>query len=418
MSDVYIIGSFMTPFQRWPDKDHRKLAREAISGVIEDAGLADGLDVEQTYFGSCLMQHSGQTMVTGQACLLGLMEEGILPERMPIFNVEAACATGSVAMHLARNDILTGSSNLALAVGVEKMFNPANPQAALHQIEGAMDQFDRQRWMDAYSEAAKIVGFEWAPSPDRSMAMDTYGVQASLHMHHYGTTREQIAMAAAKSHNHGSLNPKAQYQFPMTPEEVLADRPVSGPLTRAMCAPIGDGAAAAILCSEKHLRKLPKSVQERAVRIRATAVSGGKFRSFDEPGLSRIAGDKAYEMAKLSPDDIDLAEVHDATSFSEIFQSEMLRFCPTGKGGEYVSSGATALGGERPMNTSGGLVSKGHPIAATGLSMVNEIVTQVRGEAGKRQVKDANIGLLENGGGVLGMEEAICVVAILEGTRT
>lgn len=153
------------------------------------------------------------------------------------------------------------------------------------------------------------------------------------------------------------------------------------------------------------------------MRIRATAVSGGKFRSFDEPGLSRIAGDKAYAISKLSPDDIDLAEVHDATSFSEIFQAEMLRFCAPGKGGEYVSSGATALDGARPMNTSGGLVSKGHPIAATGLSMVNEIVTQIRGEAGERQVKNANIGLLENGGGVLGMEEAICVVAILEGTR-
>jgi acetyl-CoA acetyltransferase len=213
---------------------------------------------------------------------------------------------------------------------------------------------------------------------------------------------------------HGSLNPKAQYRFRMTKEEVLGDRPVSGPLTRAMCAPIGDGAAAAIVCSEDCLRSLPEEARARAVRVRASAISGGKHRSPDEPSLSRVAADRAYQVAGLGPEDVNVAEVHDATSFCEIYQMEMLRFCPDGEGGRLVESGATGLGGRIPVNTSGGLVSKGHPIAATGLSMVSEIVTQLRCEAGDRQVAGANIGLIENGGGVIGLEEAVCAVTILE----
>ena len=264
------------------------------------------------------------------------------------------------------------------------------------------------------SAVAASAGVEWAPGPDRSIAMDTYGVQANDHMHRYGTTREQIAIAAAKNHMHGSLNPKAQYRFRMTKEEVLADRTVSGPLTRAMCAPIGDGAAAALVCSEAYLRRLPDHVRSRAVRIRASAISGGKHRAADEPSLSRIAADRAYQTAGVSPQNIDVAEVHDATSFCEIYQVEMLRFCPEGEGGRLVESGATTLGGHIPVNTSGGLVSKGHPIAATGLSMISEVVTQLRGQAEGRQVAGAKIGLVENGGGVIGLEEAVCAVTILE----
>jgi acetyl-CoA acetyltransferase len=244
--------------------------------------------------------------------------------------------------------------------------------------------------------------------------MDTYGLQAAWHMHRFGTTARQIAAAAAKSHCNGALNPSAQYRFAMTEDEVLADRPVSGPLTRAMCAPIGDGSAAAIVCSERLLQRFSTAVRDRAIRIRASALSGGTFRSFDEPSLSRVAADVAYASAGISAGEVNVAEVHDATSFCEVYQAEMLRFCADGKGGAYVGSGATAIGGPHPMNTSGGLVSKGHPIAATGLSMTHEIVTQLRGEAGQRQVPNARIGLTENGGGVIGFEEAVCVVNILD----
>jgi acetyl-CoA acetyltransferase len=169
-----------------------------------------------------------------------------------------------------------------------------------------------------------------------------------------------------------------------------------------MCAPIGDGAAAALLCSKEYLEKLPNAVKERAIRIAGVGFSGGKYRSLDEPGLTRAASDKAYKMAGLGPQDIDVAEVHDATSFCEIYQCEMLRFCPEGEGGKL------------PVNTSGGLVSKGHPVGATGLSMLAELAAQLRGEAGQRQVKGAEIALAENGGGVIGMEEAVASVVILQ----
>jgi len=415
MSDAHIIASFSTAFGRWVDKDHRALARDALLGVLRDAGLTDGSCLGQVYFGNCMLHMAGQTMIRGQACLSALMDEGVLPERLPIANIEGACATGSLALHLAWKDVLSGQTDLALAMGVEKLYDPAAPEKVLEEIAGGFDRFDEERWLGEYRDLAARAGTKWAPACDRSIAMDTYGVQASYHMHRYGTTREQIAIAAAKNHMHGALNPKAQYRFRMTKEEVLADRPVSGPLTRAMCAPIGDGASAAIVCSGARLKRFSKEVRDRAVRIRASALSGGKHRSPDEPSLSRIAGDRAYEQASVAPKDIDVAEVHDATSFCEIYQMEMLRFCSEGDGGCFTESGATTLGGGVPVNTSGGLVSKGHPIAATGLSMVSEIVGQLRGQAEDRQVEDAKIGLVENGGGVIGLEEAICVVTILEG---
>jgi acetyl-CoA acetyltransferase len=184
-----------------------------------------------------------------------------------------------------------------------------------------------------------------------------------------------------------------------------------------MCAPIGDGSAAAIVCSGDYLKGLPSDVQNRAVKVRATALAGGKYRDPDEPSLSRIAANKAYEMAGIGPEDIDVAEVHDATSFCELYQAEMLGFCAEGEGGKFIECGATMLDGKIPINTSGGLVSKGHPVGATGLSMLYELVTQLRGEAGPRQVKNAEFALQENGGGVIGLEEAACSVIILEKDR-
>ena len=244
--------------------------------------------------------------------------------------------------------------------------------------------------------------------------MDTYAMQAAYHMKTFGTTREQIAYASSKNHAMGALNPNAQYQFTITPEEVLNDREISWPLTRAMCSPVGDGASAALLCSERFLRGLPKRVQEWAIAVSASVMTGGKYRDLAEPGLSHVAAQKAYAKAGLKPSDIDIAEVHDATSFCEIYQAEMLGFCEIGQGGSYVASGATSLGGELPINLSGGLVSKGHPVGATGLSMIYELVTQLRAEAGSRQSEGADIALAENGGGVIGFDEAACSITILQ----
>jgi acetyl-CoA acetyltransferase len=181
-----------------------------------------------------------------------------------------------------------------------------------------------------------------------------------------------------------------------------------------MCSPLGDGAAAALLCSEDALADFPPAARARAVRVRTSQLAGGKYRRLDEPGLSRVAADKAWARTGLAPADIDLVELHDATSFCELYQLEMLRLCPEGQGGRFVESGATALGGRLPVNLSGGLVSKGHPVGATGLSMVHEVVLQLRGEAGARQVPGAELGLIENGGGVMGFDEAACAVHILE----
>ncbi|WP_137894250.1 MULTISPECIES: thiolase family protein [Comamonadaceae] len=414
MQDVYIVGAYTTPFKRHIDKSIRDLSREAYMGVLADAGMAKGDGIEFAWFGNCMADYWGQAVVRGQISFVPLVQEGLFPDRVPMINVEGGCATASMAFHGAWKDILSGQSDLSLAIGVEKLYDPEGGEEMLTRFSGGRAPFDREELFGEYRRIAGKIGRSFAPGPGRTLPMDTYAMQAAYHMHRWGTTREQIAYCASKNHFHGSLNPKAQYRFQMTPEEVLADRKVIDPLTRAMCSPIGDGAAAALLCSERHLQSVAPEVRARAVKIRASVFTGGKMRSEDEPSLSRVAAEKAYRKADVKPSDIDVAEVHDATSFGEIYQMEMLGFCRDGEGGPFVASGATRLGGAIPVNTSGGLVSKGHPLGATGLSMLAELATQLRGEAGERQVVNARLALQENGGGLLGLEEAACSVVILE----
>jgi acetyl-CoA acetyltransferase len=416
MKDVYVLGSFSTPFKRWPEKSFKDLTREAYLGAVQDAGLADPQVIEAAWFGNCIMHYWGQSLVRGNMCFIPLVREGLFRDRAPIYNVEGGCATGSIALADAYKEILAGEADVTVAVGVEKLYDPENPSAILAEFGKGTDRMDPDEWRAYYSSLGESLGRPFVESPERSLAMDTYSMQARLHMKLYGTTAEQIAAACAKSHTNGAKNPLAQYRFEMTPDEVLNDRMISDPLTRAMCAPVGDGAAAVVLCSKRFLDAQPARIKERAVRIRSLAMSGGKYRGREEPGLSQAAADKAYARAGLGPQDVDLAEVHDATSFCEIYQSEMLRFCPIGTGGSFAASGATAIDGILPINASGGLVSKGHPIGATGLSMCHEIVVQLRGEAGERQVKNAQIGLQQNGGGIIGLEEALCAVVLYERT--
>ena len=417
MRDVYIIGSYSTQFKKWLELSFKDLVREAYLGVLQDAAMENGDGIKFAYFGNCVMNEWGQDTVRGQVCFIPLVRERLFPERVPLINVEGGCSTASMAFHMAWKDILSGQSHLTLALGVEKIFMPHKPGRQFKLFETGCDQFAVQDTIDTYKKASEISGYPFETGGSRSMFMDTYAMQACYHMWKHGTTQRQIAIGASKNHYYGSLNPKAQYQFEVTVEKVLEDRLISYPLTRSMCAPIGDGAAAAILCSEELLKELPSSVQNRAVKIRASVMTGGKYRDFDEPSLSKVAADNAYEMARIGPYDIDVAEVHDATSFCEIYQSEMMGFCPVGQGGPFVESGATGPDGKIPINTSGGLVSKGHPLGATGLSMIYELATQLRGEAGPRQVKDAEFALQENGGGVIGFEEAACSVIILQKDR-
>ncbi len=413
MSKVYIIGSYSTAFGRRPQDSVKHLTREAYEQVLSDAGLDDGGPIETVWFGNCGMWTENQGGIRGQVCLTPMVREGRLPERIPLMNVEGGCATASLALNGAWKDILSGQAEMSLAMGVEKTFYPDDPEKVSKLYYGGIDQYDTQEWETYYRDAGATAGKAFEPGPDRTIFMDTYAMQACYHMKRYGTTQRQIAAGAAKNHNQGALNPKAQYRFEMTTDDVLADRPITYPLTRAMCAPVGDGAAAAIVCSERVLKTLPPEVRERAVCIAAQGLSGGKYRSLDEDGLSRFAAERAYRMADITPDRIDVAEVHDATSFCEIYQVEMMDFCARGDGGAFVESGATALGGKVPVNTSGGLVSKGHPVGATGLSMTAELVQQLRGEAGERQVEGAHWALAENGGGVIGFDEAACSVLIL-----
>lgn len=414
MPDVYLVGTYSTTFKKWLDKSGKDLTRDALVGVLQDAQLEDGGMIESAFFSNCGMGIIwDQDSVRGHCMVAPLVEEGLFPERVPLVNVEGGCASGSMAFHLAWKDVLSGVHDVSLAMGMDKFYHE-NKDLVMEAFQHGIDREDRPRLIEEYQAVAQECGQNFDFGPGRSIFMDTYAMQACWHMWKWGTTQEQIALGASKNHYNGSLNPKAQYQFEVPVEKVLEDYLVSYPLTRSMCAPIGDGAAAALLCSESYLKSLPRAVQDRATKVKASVLSGGKHRPIAEPSLSNWAAGRAYKMAGLGPEDVDVAEVHDATSFCEIYQAEMMGFCPIGQGGEFVGSGATALDGKIPINTSGGLVSKGHPIGATGLSMMYEIATQLRGEAGPRQIKDARVGLVENGGGVISVEEFACGVTILE----
>ncbi|GAB5467961.1 MAG: thiolase family protein [Rhodospirillales bacterium] len=421
MSDVYVIGTSCTPFGKQPDASFRDLTRQAYLAALADAGLESGADIEMSWFGNCGMGTFGQRNIRGQVCMTPLVREGLFPERVSMINVEGGCATASMAFHGAWKDVLSGQAELSLAIGVEKTFFPDDTTKTLEIFEGGIDQLDPEEWQAYYRDAGERSGKPFDPNGGGgTVFMDTYAMQAAYHMKRFGTTQRQIAMAASKNHHAGSLNPLAQYRFEVSVEQALQDRPVSWPLTRSMCAPIGDGAAAALLCSEDYLTAQPEAVRERAIKVRASTLSGGKYRDLDEPGLSRVAARKAYKAAGLAPEEIQVAEVHDATAFCEIYQSEMLGFCPEGEGGAFIESGATTLGGAQPINLSGGLVSKGHPVGATGLSMIYELGQQLRGEAGPRQSQPngdnrPTLALAENGGGVIGFDEAACSIVILEG---
>ena len=417
--DVFVVGASCSAFGNQAGRSFSALARETYLEALYDCEVqtSDATLIEQAWFANVGMGQWGQGGIRGQVCFTPLVEEGIFPARVPIVNVEAGCATASMAFHGAWKDILSGQAQVSLAIGVEKLVSSTDPTLASAIFNTAIDQLEPKRWHDYYIRAGVEAGKNFELGTDRTVFMDTYAMQAAWHMKRYGTTQRQIAIGASKNHHHGSLNPKAQYRFEVSVEQILADRLISYPLTRSMCAPIGDGAAAAILCSEAALRNFSPRAQARAVRIRTSQLSGGKYRRLDEPGLSMVAAQKAYAATGLSPSDMDLIELHDACSFSELFQLEMMGFCSIGTAGPFVESGSTMLSGCLPVNVSGGLVSKGHPIGATGLSMVYELCTQLRGEAGERQVKRATIGMIENGGGVMGFDEAACAITVLEKSR-
>ena len=410
MDNVYVIGVGMNRFGKYLDGSVRGMAKEAVDLVLKDAGLGkndiQAAYVSNTFWGMFSNQHS----IRGEVMLWDIPMRGI-----PIVNCENACAGASTALHLGYTAIKAGMYDVVLALGSEKITHE-NKALSLSAYATCMDVENFARHIEMFQEVSRQINFkvpegETPPGAGRSIFMDAYAMGARWHMNKYGSTKRQLAVICSKNHFHGSLNPNAQFQEPMTVDEVMNAKPVTYPLTVPMCAPVGDGAAAAILCSERYLRKLKNA---RPVRILASVLGTGTNRDMEGVDIGERLSRKAYETAGLGPGDIDLAELHDATAYGELHQCEAMGFCPPGEGGIFAESGATTLGGSLPVNTSGGLECRGHPIGASGLAQIHEIVEQLRGEAGKRQVEGARIGLTENGGGNLGVEEASMTIHILE----
>jgi acetyl-CoA acyltransferase len=409
MDDVFIAGVGMTSLGKFPHLSVKQLTRMAVTEALLDAG-ASITQVEAAWFSNSRQgQMEGQNSIRGQCALRAMGFESI-----PIVNVENACCSSSTGLNQAFAALRAGLADIALVVGTEKMFYPDKKELMLQAFRGGWDvhaEAETEHLLLSLGEGVKIPP-QAADTGPRSVFMDIYAAVARQHMSLYGTTQRQIACVAAKSHWHSTMNPLAQYQQDMSVDAVLADKTISWPLTRSMCAPLSDGAAALVLCSERKLHLLD---EQRAVRVLASALASGSNRNPHDLSrhISRVAADRAYEQAEIAPDDIDLAEVHDATSFAEILHVESLRLCQPGEGGRMAERGDTRLGGRAPVNTSGGLVSKGHPIGATGAIQIHELVTQLRGEAGKRQVDNPRFAIAENGGGFYGTEEAATVVTIL-----
>ena len=401
--NVFIAGVSMTAFGKRLDDTVKSLTAMAVGDAIDDAGIETG-DIQAAWFSNTRQPMlEGQNTIRGQIALRSAGISGI-----PIANIENACASGSTAVLQAMAAIRAEMVDIALVVGAEKMVYPDRPKEIAAAFAGGTDVHDR----DGVLDYIVSIGGE-KPGPDRSIFMDLYAAQARVHMHRFGTTQEDLARMASNTHCHGSKNPKAQYQTPFTVEEVLADKPVVFPFTRAMCAPVSDGAAATVLCSERALKQMG---QRRAVRVRACALLSTMERNKDDYAkhIGRRAANAAYEEAGVGPDDVDVAEVHDATAYASVQQIENLGLSEPGGVGARLKHGEFRIGGRAPVNPSGGLLAKGHPVGATGIAQLYELATQLRGEAGPRQVENARLAIAENGGGFLGVEEGATTVTILE----
>ncbi len=419
MRDVYIVGAGMTRFAKHIDKTEKDLTAEAVKATLHDAQLQVG-DIQAVWFSNSMWGYfTDQHCIKGQVALRPLGFQGL-----PIVNVENACAGASTALHSAWMAVASEYCDCAMAVGVEKLYSP-DKEKTFRAYWAGVDVSDIKRHFAAWRKV--LDGLTLGVPEDqketeeagktRSAFMDVYAGWCRWHMATYGTTQRQLAVIASKNHFHSTMNPYAQFQKDMSVEEILAARLVVYPLTVPMCAPVGDGAACAVVCSESFLKKLSSP---RPVKILASVLGSGTNRAIheEEKDIAVRLSQQAYDMAGVGPEDIDVAEVHDATAFGELHQTEALGFCPRGEGGPFAESGATKLGGRLPINTSGGLESRGHPVGASGLGQVFELVTQLRHEAGDRQVGGCRIALAENGGGNIGFEEASMCIHILERVNT
>lgn len=380
MSDVYIVGIDMIRFGRYPDRTVPSLAAEAALLALDDCGLAI-LDMQALYCGN-LGQASG---MVGQRMLAEIGQTGI-----PVSNVANACATGATAFRDAWMSIKAGAYDIVLAVGVEQMGKGL--------LGGGSNG----------PSAEGLIGSGTMPAMFSHIGIE--------HARKYGTTFDQFARVSVKNHWHSTMNPKSMYRKETPLDEVMAAEMIAWPNTKLMCSVNVDGSAAAVLISEKKMKQL--GLQSRAVKVRASEMSSNPFaeRQLAMPDFSsatRLAAKQAYDKAGVGPDDIDLIELHDCFATAEIVHYENLGICADGDAGNLINSGDTKLGGRIPVNVSGGLLSKGHPLGATGIANIYEVSTHLRGEAGARQVEDARLGLTHVVGGGPGMGTA-CAIHVLE----
>lgn len=410
MSEIYIAGIAMTTFGRHMDRSLDSLAHEALDGAVKDAGCETGDIGAVFYAGMTNGPLQGQLSIPGQVVCSKIGIEGV-----PIYNVENACASGSSAFNLAVQSLKAGATDVALALGAEKM-NIVDKMKAFSLFEAG---WDVSRAEENYQNLVKMgegVEVPAGSESDRpySKFMAIYAAMCRYHMKTYGTTQRQIAAVSAKNHTHSVHNPFSQFRKPFTIDEILAAPPITYPITLPMCAPLSDGSAAAIVCTEEGLKRMGAD-KARCVKVAASVIRSFTHRRMDQPELSigRLAADHAYEQAGLGPQDMHVAEVHDASAMGEIIQAENLGLVALGEGGAAAERGEFTVGGRIPINPSGGLESKGHPLGATGIGQLYELVTQLRGEAGARQVQGAFNAIQENGGGMQGVEEAALAIHIL-----
>lgn len=408
---VYVVGVGMTQFAKHLDRTLASLAGEALGAALLDAG-ASRSDIGQVFYSGVTQGPlQGQNAVPGQ---MVLTELGLTA--LPVWNVENACASGTSAFQLAVQSLRAGACDVALALGAEKM-NIEDKKRAMAMFEGGWDVTkakENEAKLMALGEGIEIPpGSESTRPYSRFMAI--YAAMCRYWMKNFGTTQRQIAAICAKNHMHSVHNPLAQFRKPYTIDEVLAAPPITYPLTVAMCAPLTDGAAAVLVCTAAGLKRLSGD-SRRAIQVAATAITTGTMREPDafEKAVSRRAGLLAYEQAGIGPQDVSVAEVHDATAMGEVMAVEYLGLTPMGQSGVAAEAGELSIGGRIPVNPSGGLECKGHPIGATGLGQIHELVTQLRGEAGARQVAGAKVALQENGGGSVGYEEAVVTVNVFK----
>jgi acetyl-CoA C-acetyltransferase len=382
MKEVAVIGVGMTKWGELWDKSLRDIFVESALEAVKDAGVDK---IEAMYVG-CMT--SG--LFVGQEHIGSLLADYLGMGPIPSLRVETACASGGAAFRQAIFDVASGAHDIVLAGGVEKMTDVGGDGATFALSTAA----------DAEYEVYNGVTFP-----------GLYALIAVAHMNKYGTTREQLAHVAVKNHANGAKNPLAQYPFPVTVEQVINSVKIADPLNILDCSPITDGSAAAIVCPLDKAKELSKN---KPIKVLATAHATDTIALHSRKEISWLAaveeaGKQAYKESGLSPSDIDLAEVHDCFTIAEICAIEALGFFERGKGGTGAESGQTAIGGRIPVNASGGLKAKGHPVGATGVAQIVEVTKQLRGQAGERQVKGAKIGMTQNMGGTGGS----CVVHIL-----